>query len=668
MTSSYPKIGKIFSVMVVVMMTLATATSVVSMSLNEQKGEEPVFDQSAGETGEFIEEEVESRKVFVDKYEIVETDDYLGAPCSAVAPDGYELDPGEGVLRNFDDPVLNNVKVAILKDSDPWGHPSNEIVLTDLGIPYVVIRSWELGTMELSDFATIIIASDQSQTFYDTIEASRHRISEYVANGGKLDAHTCDEGWAGGSWNTILPGDVLHHADYRDQNYIVDYSHPIVQGLTDADFSGWYYVSHGWFYNLYPGTNIIMVSDDGNPTVIEYEYGAGYVLATTQTAEWTVKQGLCQGGKVLYNHLEHADHVYVFGKDLRVVEGSITYSESKQVLGATIASSWNVPIKDVPVRFRAVEVGTQTEIWSHTVNVNIAAFGSTVASMQVSFLPQPYIIHVDVDPARKIVDDFRYNNHASTEVHPGLIGDPLDIFFYNGQMYGVFIETGKNVHKRVLATYLYNTHRPNFIDHVDRIYVFDYSSGALVTDGVILGDILRQMADRFSTDELMGKEGDKIHSLEGLPYVQPETAFLYEESRRTLEKHFTVDIPDTLDVDSFIFDILPQEQERVAFLSSLFIAAMSGSEAEFAWYTHLLGSTLATVAVVIMMEEFGYTYEMLPTFEEILDDYVSLQWYLHPNDHITVWLEIKGLNGESMWSYQDLYVSNFDDFLGSCNP
>ena len=121
-----------------------------------------------------------------------------------------------------------------------------------------------------------------------------------------LDIHACDMGWSGGFWSTLLPGGVTHVYSLSNYNYVVDSTHPITQGVSGTIWGNW--ASHDYFTNLVPGTNIIFKDTSGNPTLIEYSFNGGNVLASTQTLEWGTFPALLQniisydtsgGGKVL---------------------------------------------------------------------------------------------------------------------------------------------------------------------------------------------------------------------------------------------------------------------------------------------------------------------------------------------------------------------------------
>jgi len=220
--------------------------------------------------------------------------------------------PPEGYVAASVKTKLAGGKVLLIKDVDPWGYSSNEEVLMNLGISYDVANSRDVADIDLSKYKVVIIASDQPQSFYDTMATLMPKFEDYVSKGGILEVHACDMGWQGGYWSELLPGHVHHETYYDQYNYIVDPEHPIVEGLTDEDFQNWNHVSHGYFTDLVEGTHIILVDSEERPTFIEYKFGAGVVVASMETLEWTVQRGYCQDGKILYNTISYTYGLGVF--------------------------------------------------------------------------------------------------------------------------------------------------------------------------------------------------------------------------------------------------------------------------------------------------------------------------------------------------------------------
>ena len=178
--------------------------------------------------------------------------------------------------------------ILLLKDVDPWpttGPDPNETVMNALGVSYVVASSLDFPAENLTSYNAIIIAGDQTQAFYDNMSANLGKLETYVTNGGCLDAHAVDNAHNLGVWTNLLPGGIPHVSDYQDQNFITNPFHWVNMGLADIDFIGWNYVSHGFFTPAIP-VDVLHVDPFGQPTTIEYFFGAGKVLASTQSLEW----------------------------------------------------------------------------------------------------------------------------------------------------------------------------------------------------------------------------------------------------------------------------------------------------------------------------------------------------------------------------------------------
>ncbi|HDI07985.1 MAG TPA: hypothetical protein ENF76_06450 [Candidatus Bathyarchaeota archaeon] len=182
--------------------------------------------------------------------------------------------------------------VALFKDADPWGYPANEIVLKRYGIPYDLYNSTDIGNVDLSKYAKVVIASDQPQEFYDAVNVSRAWFEEYVEKGGVLEIHAADLGWNGGSWVELLPGGINYTHVSRNNIHIELPSHPIVRmpnNITDSELDGWSSSAHGYFISPYPPEYIEILnleSAPSYPVCIEVSYGNGTIIASTQTLEF----------------------------------------------------------------------------------------------------------------------------------------------------------------------------------------------------------------------------------------------------------------------------------------------------------------------------------------------------------------------------------------------
>lgn len=178
--------------------------------------------------------------------------------------------------------------VALFKDKDPWNHPANEIILKRYGIPYDVYNSTDMGNVDLSKYAKVIIASAQTQEFYDAVNASRAWFEEYAETGGVLEIHAADLTWA--HWIDLLPGGIEFTHDTQEFVNIKLETHPVVRtpnAITDNELDNWHAAVHGYFTS-YPMNAIEILEEDstGYPACIEVPYGSGVIIASSQTLEW----------------------------------------------------------------------------------------------------------------------------------------------------------------------------------------------------------------------------------------------------------------------------------------------------------------------------------------------------------------------------------------------
>jgi hypothetical protein len=91
---------------------------------------------------------------------------------------------------------------------------------------------------------------------------------------------------------------------FESFNDVVDNAHPTMQGMPDP-FSGTS-ASHAAFENLPAGTNIIVRGQDSQlPALVEYDFGAGRVLAIGQTVEFGWQFGQ-DAGRILENGVPYA--------------------------------------------------------------------------------------------------------------------------------------------------------------------------------------------------------------------------------------------------------------------------------------------------------------------------------------------------------------------------
>ncbi len=179
--------------------------------------------------------------------------------------------------------------IALFKNNDPWGSTANELILKRYGIPYDVYNSTDIGTVDLSKYAKVIIASAQNQVFYDAVNASRTWFEDYARNGGVLEIHAADFG-LGSGWIDDLPGGITYTNDNQNTINILLKHHPLVRApnnITDPELDNWGWSVHGYF-TAYPSKTIVILweSSSFNPAYIEVPFGSGVILASSQTLEY----------------------------------------------------------------------------------------------------------------------------------------------------------------------------------------------------------------------------------------------------------------------------------------------------------------------------------------------------------------------------------------------
>ena len=191
--------------------------------------------------------------------------------------------------------VFNQITgpVAIFRNLLPWSMNVTEPILDMYNINYTVYDSSDIGIVDLSPFEKVIIASDQDQTFYNTLGFYTPWFESYATNGGILEIHAADWGWNGGTWDGLylMPGgfDQVHGGLYnitinQPLHPVLSYPHIITDTSGDS--------AHGYF-DTYPGISEKILLDGNTlaPVFLELDYGEGTILITMQTLEYSYYYG-----------------------------------------------------------------------------------------------------------------------------------------------------------------------------------------------------------------------------------------------------------------------------------------------------------------------------------------------------------------------------------------
>ena len=198
-------------------------------------------------------------------------------------------------------------RVLLVQDVLPWTERANNTVLTELvetGVisGYDVATTTALDEYDFYDYCVVIIANDQPSSSYSRLAGYKSALNAYVENGGVVVYGACDQGWENGDVSSALICSIGKGGNYySNYNYIVNNTHPIITGelsdgvaLTDELLYSTY-ASHTWFENLPDGSTVILQDGNGKPTLVEFTYGTGSVIATGLTWEYTYVRNFVKG-------------------------------------------------------------------------------------------------------------------------------------------------------------------------------------------------------------------------------------------------------------------------------------------------------------------------------------------------------------------------------------
>ena len=196
-------------------------------------------------------------------------------------------------------PARPDASILLIEDTLPWNGSDNVELLNSL-VRDGYLVGWDAATVaelpmiNLTDYSIIYIANDQTTATYEELARFDEAITTFVNAGGTVIYGACDEGWSGGHLTSALPGGVMSENYYSNHNYIVDDVHDVVtgvltdgNGLSNALLYG-NYCSHTSFVlgTLPEGARVIIEDAHGNPTLVEYNLGAGTVIASGLTWEF----------------------------------------------------------------------------------------------------------------------------------------------------------------------------------------------------------------------------------------------------------------------------------------------------------------------------------------------------------------------------------------------
>lgn len=198
--------------------------------------------------------------------------------------------------QDADKKIFANKRVLLIENDLPWGFNSNSVVLSSLDADFRKITTEDFNADLLSDFGVVVFANDQTTETYAAYYSFINQLEEFAKEGGVVLFGAADHGSGHeGVLSDELPGGVIKYHDPSNNNYISSAEHPIVTGvLTDSQrirdedlYSN--YCSHSCFdeESLPVGSNVILrASKNDAPTLVEYPFGDGLIIASGLTWEW----------------------------------------------------------------------------------------------------------------------------------------------------------------------------------------------------------------------------------------------------------------------------------------------------------------------------------------------------------------------------------------------
>lgn len=249
-----------------------------------------------------VRNEIASADIYSDN-QTVDSEDNIISTDTSSAPEGYvpidseDIQPYSLMALDSDDvnEKAEKIQVLLIEDTYPWSKDVNSKLLSELGISFKKVKTTDFLSQDLGNYSVIVFADDQRFSTYNNYSTFKDNIEKFAELGGVVVFGACDGGWANGTLSSELPGGVKKYREYAARNYIADNAHPIVTGelsdgikMTDEMLYG-NYCSHVSFIEetLPAGADVILRDSIKNaPTLVEYPYGNGYIIASGLTWEF----------------------------------------------------------------------------------------------------------------------------------------------------------------------------------------------------------------------------------------------------------------------------------------------------------------------------------------------------------------------------------------------
>ncbi|KKL91765.1 hypothetical protein LCGC14_1891420, partial [marine sediment metagenome] len=334
-------------------------------------------------------------------------------------PGFHEQSKVDYINWNFDDDYLHfyldskfrpiNGPVAIFRDNFPWNVNATEPILEKYNISYTIYNSLDFGNVDLSSFNKVILASEQVQTFYDRLAGNVSWFEDYAANGGVLELHTVDRkgnpSYHNGTWNAYLyPGGINKTYNVEFVNNSMNMPlHPILLKpftMNESQIDGYI----GGVFTVYPvDAREILHGPTADPILIEFSYGSGYIIASTQTLEWNANWG---GSQQLYENI--------------ILYNPLDYDYSISITAPFSSTSWETN-------------QTYNIMWDATdyiANVKIELYENGIFNMEISESTPNDGVYLWTVP-NNLSDSLQYRIRIADASYPPISNDSLTFEIFN---------------------------------------------------------------------------------------------------------------------------------------------------------------------------------------------------------------------------------------------
>jgi hypothetical protein len=199
---------------------------------------------------------------------------------------------GVGGLGTTQVAKANTISILALDTSgdNPYPDFDTPILGALTGTTYTEVSPSDFASAELSAYDVLYVGSafqtnsvvHPSQAALDALNSRTDDIAAFVESGGGIVAFSEPIGTGRYTW---LPNPVVP-SSRSDRNYIsiVDGSHPVMSGLTDAGLSGWYVGSHNYFTDV--GSYSVLANASGMPVTLAGSYGCGRIVLSGQDTDF----------------------------------------------------------------------------------------------------------------------------------------------------------------------------------------------------------------------------------------------------------------------------------------------------------------------------------------------------------------------------------------------